>query len=440
MKNSFVGQKGASLLNTVESINTAAENGIRVATYKALLDRGFTKERAAQAAGNVTVNFSKGGDYRRLMNGLFLFYNASIQGTFAMLNAATRSKKVRALWVGIMAAGFVNDMFNAMMSGEDDDGNLIYDKAQDYVLENNIILPDFLGVGERSYISIPMPYGLNMAYNLGRSVSRFMRGKYSVSDATSSIFGTAVDVLNPIGSGDAFLDLNTAAPTIADPIVDLLSNEDYAGTNIYKEALGFDRTPDPASQRYWSTTSPSAVWIAKNLNSLFGGNEVRPGPLDVSPDVIQFWFEFLTGGVGRFVQQSGESIARVGTGDFGEGFIENFPVFNRIVRTVSEREDMGSYIEGAERVLTAEAELKRAREVGDQQWAQRTIQRYGAELRIVGQIRSAETALRRLSRQRGEIESNQRIPEAQKAVMLDRIEERRQQVLARANAVLSSLD
>lgn len=440
MKNSFVGQKGASLLNTVESINTAAENGIRVATYKALLDRGFTKERAAQAAGNVTVNFSKGGDYRRLMNGLFLFYNASIQGTFAMLNAATRSKKVRALWVGIMAAGFVNDMFNAMMSGEDDDGKLIYDKAQDYVLENNIILPDFLGVGERSYISIPMPYGLNMAYNLGRSVSRFMRGKYSVSDATSSIFGTAVDVLNPIGSGDAFLDLNTAAPTIADPIVDLLSNEDFAGRNIYKEALGFDRTPEPASQRYWSTTSPSAVWIAKNLNSLFGGNEVRPGPLDVSPDVIQFWFEFLTGGVGRFVQQSGESIARVGTGDFGEGFIENFPVFSRIVRTVSEREDMGSYIEGAERVLTAEAELKRAREVGDQQWAQRTIQRYGAELRIVGQIRSAETALRRLSRQRGEIESNQRIPEAQKAVMLDRIEERRQQVLARANAVLSSLD
>lgn len=440
MKNSFVGQKGASLLNTVESINTAAENGIRVATYKALLDRGFTKERAAQAAGNVTVNFSKGGDYRRLLNGVFLFYNASIQGTFAMLNAATRSKKVQALWVGIMAAGLVNDMFNAMMSGEDDDGKLIYDKIPPHILQNNIILPDFLGIGDRSYISIPMPYGLNMAYNTGRSVSRFMRGNYSVAEATSSIFGTAVDVLNPIGSGDTFLDPNTVSPTILDPIVDLLSNEDFSGKPIYKEALGFDRTPDPASQRYWSTTSPSAVWIAKNLNSLFGGNEVRPGPLDVSPDVIQFWFEFLTGGVGRFVQQSGESIASVGTGDFGEGFIENFPVLNRVVRTVSEREDMSSYIEGAERVLTAEAELKRAREVGDQQWAQRTIQRYGAELRVVGQIRSAETALRRLSRQRGEIESNPRIPEAQKAVMLDRIEERRQQVLARANAVLSSLD
>ena len=267
-----------------------------------------------------------------------------------------------------------------------------------------------------------------------------MRGNYSAAEATSSIFGTAVDVLNPIGSGDTFLDPNTVSPTILDPVVDLLSNEDFSGKPIYKEAIGFDRTPDPASQRYWSTTSPSAVWIAKNLNSLFGGNEVRPGPLDMSPDVIQFWFEFLTGGVGRFVQQSGESIASVGTGNFGEDFIENFPVFNRVVRTVSEREDMGSYIEGAERVLTAEAELKRAREVGDQQWAQRTIQRYGAELRVVGQIRSAETALRRLSRQRGEIESNARIPEAQKVMMLDRIEERRQQVLARANAILSSLD
>jgi hypothetical protein len=440
VKNSFVGQKGASLLNTIESVNTAAENGIRVATYKALLDRGYSKQRAAQAAGNVTVNFSKGGDYRRLMNGMYLFYNASIQGTFAMLNAAARSRKVQKLWLGFIASGAVLDMLNAMLSEEDEDGELIYDKIPDHVLEHNIILPDLLGAGDRSYISIPMPYGLNMAFNAGRAAMRGLRGTYSPGEATSTIFKTAIDTLNPIGSADNFLDPNTVSPTILDPIIDVLSNEDFAGKPIFKEGVGFDRTPDPASQLYWSTTSPSARWITDNLNSLTGGSEVRSGVIDVSPDIVQFWFEYITGGVGRFVLQSGESVARMATGEFGEDFIGGVPVFNRVLRTVSEREDMGAYIEGAERILTAEQELKRAREVGDEQWARRTIQRYGAELRLVGPIRSAETALRRLSRQRNQIEDNPRMPEEQKRIMLDRIEERRQQVLARANSLLATID
>ena len=77
----------------------------RVSTYKALLDRGYSRERAAQAAGSVTVNFSKGGEYRSLMNAWYLFYNASLQGSFALLNAATRSKKVQRFGSGVIAAG-----------------------------------------------------------------------------------------------------------------------------------------------------------------------------------------------------------------------------------------------------------------------------------------------------------------------------------------------
>jgi len=61
VKNSFIGKKTGSLLSMVENYNTIVENGIRVSTYKSLLDRGFSRERAAQAARNVTVNFAKGG-------------------------------------------------------------------------------------------------------------------------------------------------------------------------------------------------------------------------------------------------------------------------------------------------------------------------------------------------------------------------------------------
>ena len=81
------------LAQLVENYNSVIENGIRVATYKTLRERGFTRERAGQAARNVTVNFSKGGEQKVLMNSLYLFYNASIQGSFALMTAATRSKK-----------------------------------------------------------------------------------------------------------------------------------------------------------------------------------------------------------------------------------------------------------------------------------------------------------------------------------------------------------
>ena len=434
VKNSFIGKKTGSLLNLVENYNTVVENGIRVATYKALIDRGMSKQRAAQAARNVTVNFAKGGDYRQLMGAWYLFYNASLQGSFALLNAAVRSPKVRKMWAAIMVAGLLQDQLNAMLSDEDEDGEKIYDKIPQYVLEHNFILPDVFGITDRSYISIPMPYGLNMAHNLGRAVSRAARGEYDAGEATSTIFGTIGDTLNPIGGAESWA--NLVAPTVADPFIDILENEDFADKPIYKEGLPFDRTPAPASQLYWSTTSPSAVWITNNLNAITGGNEVRPGFVDWSPDVVDFWFEFATGGVGRFVQRIAELPFKAADEGLSEEVARDIPFFRKIVGSVSEREDMGSYIEGAKAVLTAGEELKRAREVGDAAWAKETIQRYGKELRLVGPIKSLESALRETSKMRNQINANPNIPDEQRRVLLDRLEERKQMILSRANSLL----
>jgi hypothetical protein len=434
VKNSFIGKKTGSLLNLVENYNTVVENGIRVATYKALIDRGMSKQRAAQAARNVTVNFAKGGDYRQLMGAWYLFYNASLQGSFALLNAAVRSPKVRKMWAGIMVAGLLQDQLNALLSDEDEDGEKIYDKIPQYVLEHNFILPDVFGITDRSYISIPMPYGLNMAHNLGRAVSRAARGEYDAGEATSSIFGTIGDTLNPIGGAESWA--NFVAPTVADPFIDTLENEDFADKPIYKEGLPFDRTPAPASQLYWSTTSPSAVWITNNLNAVTGGNEVRPGFVDWSPDVVDFWFEFATGGVGRFVQRIAELPFKVADEGLSDEVARDIPFFRKIVGSVSDREDMGSYIEGAKAVLTAGEELKRAREVGDTAWAKETIQRYSKELRLVGPIKSLESALRETSKMRNQINANPNIPDEQKRALLDRLEERRQMILSRANSLL----
>ena len=83
------------------------------------------------------------------MNSLYLFYNASIQGSFALMTAATRSKKVRAIWMSAVVAGFLQDQMLSMMSEEDEDGQKVVDKIPDYVLEHNFVIK-LGGLGGRS--------------------------------------------------------------------------------------------------------------------------------------------------------------------------------------------------------------------------------------------------------------------------------------------------
>jgi hypothetical protein len=436
VKRSFVGD----IFRALENYNTVVENGIRVATYKALLDRGYTKERAAQAAKNVTVNFTKGGEYKTFMNSWSLFYNASLQGSMALLTAATRSKRVQKLWAGVVVAGLLQDQLNAALSEEDEDGELQYDKIPDYVLEHNFILPDPFGITERSYIKIPLPYGLNMAHNIGRTLSRSGRGEYQPGEATSTIVATILEAVNPMGGLDpdatGYGFLNFVAPTIADPFIDIAENEDFANKPVYKEASQFG-VPAPDSQLYWSTTSPSAKWITDNLNSLTGGTPSMSGYIDISPDILDFWFEFATGGVGRFVQRTAEfgasTAPKIITGDFEDEMVRAIPLARKVVGSVSDREDTENFINNRNVILTARRELLEATRAGDVARIEAVRNSYADELAIAPRMNALNNRRNQLLRRRNQIKKAPNIPEAQREKLLERVNEQIQEVVLRAN-------
>ncbi len=431
VKNKFLG-KGKSLLQFMEDYNTIVENGVRVATYKALLDRGYTRERAAQAAGSVTVNFSKGGEYRSLMNAWYLFYNASLQGSFALLNAATRSKKVQKLWMGIIAAGVLQDQLNALVSDEGDDGKLTYDKIPEYVLEHNLIIMN--PFSERGYISIPMPYGLNMAHNVGRAMSQLARGGTDLKGAGNSIVGTTIDTLSPIGGiWDYGID-NAVAPTIADPFIDIISNEDFTGKPVFKEGFPGDRTP--SSQLYWSTTSPSAKWISANVNSLTGGSAASSGLVDVSPDVLEFWFEYITGGVGRFAQRTAELPTKVSGDGLQEELYRSIPFSRKIYSSVSPREDLGDYLEKRDRILVGLDELKAASEAGNAERITKIRSDYADEIKFIGIVRQIENQRRKITSQMNKVRDSRTLSDEKKKELLDKLDEAKQKLVTRANALL----
>lgn len=441
-KNSFVGKGARSLLQKLDDANTAVENGIRVATYDALLKRGFSKDRAAQAARNVTVNFAKAGENRQMMNALYLFYNASVQGSFALYNAMIRSKKVRKLWGAMILFGILNDQFLAALSSdEDEDGKKDYDEVGEYTLEHNILIDTF-GLTDDKYVKIPLGYGINSAVNLGRAISRVQRGEYTVGQASSSIFGTLLESISPIGGVNEFGEIGdyavTVTPTVLEPGVALLTNRDYDGSPIYKEGSQFG-LQKPSSQTHWTTTSGLSKSIANTINDLTGGSEVTPGAANVSPDVIDYLFGYYTGAAGMFALRTAEAPSKVVDAlkeDYEGDITREIPFVRKLFVNPSAFEDVGVFIENRDRVLYAGKELQFARQKGDRDREAQIREEYAAELSVYGQLKALNNARNQLMRQKSQVENNPRISDDQKEKIVKRYREKINEIVKKANAVL----
>jgi hypothetical protein len=340
--------------------------------------------------------------------------------------------------MGAVAAGFLQDQMLSLMSEEDEDGQKVVDKIPDYVLEHNFVIK-LGGLGGREYISIPLPYGLNFAVNMGRSLSRRGRGGYTNGEFTNSFFGTFVDAMNPIGGTESLA--NFAAPTVADPFIDIIENEDFSNKPIYKEGSPFG-LQKPDSQLYWSTTSPIFKSTADFLNTATGGSPAKSGLIDMSPDVMEYWYGFLTGGVGRFVERSGRFALNVADDPaslFSEEGLRQIPFTRKIIGSVSSREDTARFIAGRDQILTIEADLKDAIARRDRGRIESIRSQYQKELKLLGRMKATNNARNRLIRKKAEIAKNPRIPETTKQKMLDKIDEQLQRATQRGNMVVSEL-
>ena len=430
-RNGFLYKIGGFL----DAYNTAVENGVRVATYHALLKRGFSKDRAAQAARNVTVNFAKQGEEKALMNALFLFYNASVQGSMALFNAGIRSSKVRNIWGGMIIAGVLLDQFAAAASGdEDEDGVSDYDELGQYTLEHNIIFPTF-GLVEQKFLKIPLGYGLNTAVNLGRSMSRVQRGEYTPAEGFNSTFGTLAESLNPLGDTNWE---NALVPTVFDPLISLAVNKDYKGDPIVKEASPFG-VQKPDSQLYWSNTSALFKGIAKAVNSGTGGTEITPGMIDISPETIDFWAQYFTGAAGAFALRTAESPSKTiesFRGDLEGDLIREIPFARKLFTSPSSREDTGQFIENRDKVLRAAKELQFSLQSQDPERASEIRKEYANELKIYGQLKAMNNYRNKLVRNKNKVQSSKTIPEEQKKAIIRSLRDKIQVIEKRAAIIM----
>ena len=440
-RKNFFYKGGQSLLKFLDDYNTMIENGVRVATFTNLKKRGFTDARAAEAARNVTVNFAKGGEDKVFMNSLYLFYNASLQGSMAIFNAAYKSSKVRKLLGGLIIYGILQDQLMAFFRDpEDEDEQNPYDKLQDYQLEHNLVFGNF-GLSDEKFTTIPLAYGLNMPFNLGRALSRYTRGEYTFGQMSDSIFGTTMETLSPFGAIENWE--SYLVPTAGKPLAEMALNKNYRNDPIYKETPMYASRSGADAYTHWGTTGPVSKFIAQSINDITLGDEVESGLIDVSPDTLEYFYEYVIGGAGAFIGRSANLVAEVipaiATGDFSEINAYKIPFVRKVITQPSERVDTSNYLEKRKELFTIFARIDLARRRGEPQNIRNLMSRYDDEIKVYGRFKALDNARNRLLRQIRELERNLRIPDDVRKRLIKLRTERIQEIMKKGILLMRSV-
>ena len=278
----------------IERGNTVVENATRLSAYVAAREAGMSKKKAAALARNLTVNFNKKGEAGQIMNAIWLFSNASVQGTFRMGHAVLRSPSVQRMVAAQVVGSFAMAALNRGIAGDDEEDGLNYwDKLGDWHKERNLVV---MIPGQGDHIKIPLPYGYNIFHVFGTEMERLvyeasqgrLEGK-QVTKAAANMFAALMTAFNPLG-GSSLDSKWTAArfmvPSQIAPIADTLVNETYYGAPIHPTRSSWDHSPE--SQRYFKNVSRLSKDLTRYLNQMTGGSEYESGWIDMNPEVLDY--------------------------------------------------------------------------------------------------------------------------------------------------------
>jgi hypothetical protein len=270
-----------------------------VAAYAAYRKAGMSKQTAATKTKQLTVDFDQRGYMGPAINALYAFSGANIQGNAAFLRALI-SPRGAAIGTGLVAFGALLHLLNMAWGGDDDDNGIPdYEQLPEWQLQANLILP--------GGVQIPAAHGWRVLPTIGRHMLMTAMGDEAAGDAAMHSMKGVIDSFNPIGGESNWLQVIT--PTALDPFVQTATNENWAGHPIAPVVSPFDRVPKPDHQRFFRSVGEPWKWIAKGMSDATGGDKIKGGALDVSPETLEHWWESFGGGVLRTFTRTAKAIS-----------------------------------------------------------------------------------------------------------------------------------
>lgn len=366
---------GKAIGSTMEYLSDISENSIRFAVFLTERQAGKGVKEAAIAAKEITVNFNRKGTVTPAMSQYFAFFNAGVQGS--LYNFLGLGLKWGNRFLVANAALGAIQMVAAQLSrcfGDDDElGVSDYDRLSDYTRNNNIILPDVMRISElfggekneeaRKYgfMTIPMSQSFRAVSAVGIITDQVLRERKSPSDGITEIVDNILANMSPLDletynftNGKPWMFFLRALPTAMQPVVDLMTNKNFMGSDVFKEP--FTKNMEgmvPQSSLGMKNTNPLLVSISKGLNRWASGTtDINPelqtdaatgevsrnkmmSYVDINPAKVEHIIEGITGGAGKFVNNFFKTASSLVTG--GELESRDIP-FVRTHRTMPYRQ------------------------------------------------------------------------------------------------------
>ena len=300
-----------------EAVNMMFDDGIRFAAYRQLVREGVHPEKAVETARDLTVDFSRMGTAGPVVNTLYVYSNATIQGSTKTMRLL-KSKTGKTIIGAYIMAGVMSELWND--DEEDRDENLRddWDQIPDYQrdADMHIRLPEGFGSDEDAagYLKIPVAYGLAVPFVAGRRLVRMIKGKDTIGEGSMAMLNAAISQFVPGGFGQPLSaedpqgamisTVKALSPDIFDPALGLMTNTDWLGHSIYNEPFPTDQLKNRSTMGR-DTTAEYWKDAAGMVNLMTGGDEVLPGAVSVQPEVIPFLLNAVFGGTaksgGRFM-------------------------------------------------------------------------------------------------------------------------------------------
>jgi hypothetical protein len=309
--------KLSTFLAKIEDAIKRTEMASRVQEYDKLLQQGYSKEKAAYLAREVSVDFANRGSSAgfRAYASTVPFLNASIQGWNMMLRSMGAKRLLgRALseQESDLSKQVFSSMFNMAVIGGvflpliqqnadaffNDPGMAKEYQAIPAFLKNSnftFIIPE--GDGKYSRVFIPKPFEFAILTNLTEAM---ISQNYSMSDKSLILEYLKYTFSQTLMRGG----ISSNAPSVVRPFYDIATNTKYTGGPVVPTTLQAGNL----SQRQ-PYTSPTAVFIAEHLQKMpEWANMVK------SPMKVEYLINSFLGGLGASIPYTTDIIARYATG------------------------------------------------------------------------------------------------------------------------------
>jgi hypothetical protein len=271
----------------------------RFATYRAAIEENISREDAAKLALDSTLDMTRRGELAPYADSHAFFFSPTVQGTRKLFLQGRYSAIARKLCTKLVGGGMLLYLFNRFGPGagdDDEDGRPNILEVNNATAASRAIFR--YGPGMDEYATVPMAFGMGIFNYIGGQLMAMSLGDIPPEEAGVNIVSGLWNFATPIkteGTEGLSGPVSFLVPDVGfQTIYDLYENRNAFGSQIYTERNKYDTTPESELGR----EDTGEVWkfIARGMNSLFGGTSTVDSAGDAQPEKYRYIVQQLLGG------------------------------------------------------------------------------------------------------------------------------------------------